>query len=356
MNIAILSYGFLPNVGGGEIVLAELASRLSREGNTVIVISNFAGPVGMSKNYLVHRTPRLPSEIASRVAHLLVAPFMLLFIHLVNKVDVVQSAGLMDVFAAFPVKMMFRVPVILRLSMWKHADLLKRLKTAVSFMANIIIALRSDMKAELIEGGLKGNRIRVIPNGVDTNKFRPSLTDRHKMIMLWVGRLDSHKEPHLAIETLSLIKDAYKNFCLQIVGEGEIKEQLQELVSKHGLQDSVKFLGYQSHDKVAEIMRNADIFLITSKGEGMSNALLEAMACGMVVVATSASSCGVIQNGVNGFIANELDMASIVSRLIDDEVLRRKIGENARRTVLEKFSADRMFSAYLQLYENLTLK
>jgi glycosyltransferase involved in cell wall biosynthesis len=141
------------------------------------------------------------------------------------------------------------------------------------------------------------------------------------------------------------------------VGKGNNEEQLRKLISRCGLHDSVSFLGYLSNSAIAEIMRNADIFLLTSKGEGMSNALLEAMACGLVVVTTSASSIDVVQNGVNGFTAkNPEDMASIVLRLIDDEVLKRKIGENARRTVLEKFSTDRMFSAYLQLYKKLTRK
>jgi len=336
-------------------VISELASYLSKKGNAVFIISNCKGPM-ILKDYSVYQTPRLCCESISRIAHLLVAPFMLLFIHLTNRIDIVQAAGLTDLLVALPIRLIFRVPIVLRLSMWKHPSIVKQMRTVVS-AADMIITLNSNMRDEIIKGGLNENQIVVIPNGVDINKFRPSLTDRRKIIMLWVSRLDSHKRPHLAVETLALVRNAYKNVCLQIVGEGEMKEQLQELVSKHGLQDSVRFLGYQSHDKVAEIMRNADIFLITSKGEGMSNALLEAMACGMTVVAPSASAIDVIQNGFNGFIASDpKEMSSVILKLIANTSLRRKIRENARRTVLGRFSINRMTANYLQIYQKLRQK
>ena len=357
MKIAVLSYSFLPKLGGGEIVVSRLASYLSKKGNTVFIISNCKGFAGTPKNYIVYQTPRLCCESISRIAHLLVAPFMLLFIHLMNRIDVVQAAGLTDLFVALPIRLIFRVPIVLRLVGWKRLNIIKRLKKVVSVAADVIVTVNSNLRAELSKGGFSENQIVTIYNGVNINKFRPSSANRGKIVMLWVGKLDSHKRAHLAIETLSFVKGTYKNLCLQIVGQGCMEEQLRELVSKYDLQESVRFLGYQSHNKVAEIMRNADIFLITSKSEGMSNALLEAMACGMAVVATYTSAISVIQNGVNGFIANyPEEMASVVSRLVDDDVLRRKIGEQARRTVLEKFSADRMFYMYSQLYKKLTRK
>ena len=359
MRIAILSYSFLPKLGGGEIVLSELASYLSKMGNTVFVISNCKGPVEAVKNYPVYRTPHFCREGISRITHLLVAPFMLLFIHLMNRIDVVQAAGLIDLFAALPIKLIFRVPIVLRLSIWNHPDIVKRLRTAVS-AADVIITLNNNMRDEVIEADFNENQVVVIPNGVDINRFRPAhalLVDRCKIVLLWVGRLDSDKRPHLAIETLLLVKNAYDNICLQIVGEGHMEEQLREMVSRYGLQDSVKFLGCQNHDEVAKIMRNADIFLMTSKGEGMSNALLEAMACGMTVVAPSASAIDVIQNGFNGFIASDpKEMSSVILKLIANTSLRRKIRENARRTVLGRFSINRMTANYLQIYQKLRQK
>jgi glycosyltransferase involved in cell wall biosynthesis len=357
MRIAILSYSFPPKMGGGEIMVSNLASYLSEKGNDVFIIGNCEGSMETHKNYFVFRTPSVCCESVSRIAHLLVGPFMLLSLHLKNKIDVIHVAGLTDLFVALPIKLTHRVPIVLRLSTWKDPSIVNRLKKLVSFTADVIIALNSSMSAEMARGGFNENQIVTIFNGVSINKFTPSLKDRPKIVMLWVGRLDSGKRPHWAIEVLSLVKKKYNNVSLQIVGKGNNEEQLRKLISRCGLHDSVSFLGYLSNSAIAEIMRNADIFLLTSKGEGMSNALLEAMACGLVVVTTSASSIDVVQNGVNGFTAkNPEDMASIVLRLIDDEVLKRKIGENARRTVLEKFSTDRMFSAYLQLYKKLTRK
>lgn len=357
MKIVILAYNFLSNIGGAEIIIGELASRLSKEGNNVSIISNFRDPVGMSADYRVYKTPRLPSEIASRMAHILVAPFILFFIHISGEVDIVQVSGLMDLFASFPVKTIFRFPVVLRLSKWQDPYLFKKLKRGIYLMLDTIIALNSYMKAKLIEGGFNKNKIVVINNGVDINTFRPNSFNKNKLIVLWVGRLDSNKDPKLAIETILLLKDAYKDICLQIVGQGYMEKQLRELVYRYELYDFVNFLGYKNHNNVAEIMRNSLIYLFTSKGEGMSNSLLEAMACGLAVVATSTSSYCVIQNGVNGFIANDSkNMALTISRLIEEPLLRYKVGENARRTVIEKFSTNRMYSRYLQLYKNLTAR
>lgn len=356
MKIALLSYGFLPQLGGGELFIYRLASMLSKNGNTVFIISNFEGPANLPKNCVVYKTPRLPSKFASMIAHILVAPLMLLLLNLVNGIDVIHSAGFMDLLSAFPCKLVFRVPVVLRLSLARHVDFIKRLKTPISIMADKIVVLHSNMRDELLASGLKNDKIVVINNGVDTDKFFPNSAAKQDTVILWVGRLHPFKEPNLAIETLSQIVDSTKKVQMHIVGRGKMEEQLRKLVLSYNLTDRIKFLGYQKHDAVAEIMGNADILLLTSKSEGMSNALLEAMSCGLAVLTTSRSSTGVVQNGINGFIVNDhKDMAPIVLRLIDDIHLRSEIGKNARNTVLKNFSVNQMFSKYLHLYERFIL-
>jgi glycosyltransferase involved in cell wall biosynthesis len=358
MNLAILSYHFLPILGGGEIFHNKLALHLSKEGNLVFVISSCPSLIGNLNRFPVYKTPCL-FQAASRITHPLVAAFLLFFMRILKRVDIVHVAGVTDLLAAFPAKVIFRIPVVLRLSMWSHPYFLERLRRVVSFLADVIIVFDSNMKAKLVESGYYENKIVVIPNGVDTEKFRPNLATKKKdkVTFLWVARLEIGKAPQLAVETLALVKNFHKNVCLKLVGEGEMENQLRELANRYKVTDSVIFLGRQNHNKMPEIMMNTDIFLMTSKGEGMSNALLEAMASGLAIVATSASASGVLENGFNGYIANNPEkMASTLSKLINDSSLRRVVGNNARQTVIEKYSNNQMFTDYLQVYKKLVRK
>lgn len=354
MHIALLCFSLFGKFRGNEVVFSDLSYNFGTRGHTVFVLSNHKNLTTHMPFYVYH-TPRFITEFVSRIMHIFFAPFILSYIHLFRHIDVIQAAGIVDFLAALPMKLLFRIPVVIRLSDFNHPHLLKRFKFLALF-ADSIITLNAHMNNQLMQIGFNHCKIVLIPNGVDLKQFGASRkrANSSRVVILWIGALDSHKYPQLAIDTMYNLTDKIQNVSLIIVGEGNLKDELVNSVIEYNLHDKIYFFGHRNHSDIAEVMSSGDIFLITSKGEGMSNTLLEAMASELAIVATSASTSGIIQDGFNGLIANTPEeISSAILKIIADPLLRYKIQRNARKTVMTNFSKDLMMQNYLDLYSKL---
>ena len=142
---------------------------------------------------------------------------------------------------------------------------------------------------------------------------------------------------------------------LTIVGDGPDESLLRNMAKDLGIMENVAFKGRQE-DIVSELMRT-DIFVLPSLSEGMSNVLLEAMACGLPVVATSVGGNGdLITDGLNGILVPPKDSESLAIALVDlinNEDSTRRLGEEARKTVEINYSINRIVDAYVDLYTRL---
>ena len=146
------------------------------------------------------------------------------------------------------------------------------------------------LKDRMVELGAQPEKIQVLRNGVDLELFHPmDSTDFSKKYplsattLLSVGHLIERKGHELVIESLLQLPEA----SLLIAGDGPQESNLKALVENHGLGDRVTFLGAVSHGELVEIYNAVDIMVLASSREGWANVLLEAMACGTPVVATS---------------------------------------------------------------------
>jgi hypothetical protein len=145
MNIVILCYCFLNKFKrGGELITSKLASDLSKNGNSVYVIGNRTDKSVQIGSYAYYGTPHFCGDLLSTIVHILVSPIILLRIRASQKIDVIHVAGVKDFFAVLPIKVIFRVPIVLRLSTWDHAGIIKKLRHIVS-AADVIISLNEDM-------------------------------------------------------------------------------------------------------------------------------------------------------------------------------------------------------------------
>jgi len=195
----------------------------------------------------------------------------------------------------------------------------------------------------------------VIGNGVDERVFTPK-NDREDFI-LYVGRLSYRKGLFDLIECAKYVCQRY-DVSFVIVGKGELESVLKKRVNEIGLQDKVVFLGYVDRKKLIQLYQNASIFVLPTYYEGLPTVLLEAMACGLSVVATNIScNAEVIEDGWNGILIptkSPEKMAEAVSLLIEDEDLRKKLSKNARRTIESKYTwdcvADRIEKCYKLIY------
>ena len=195
-------------------------------------------------------------------------------------------------------------------------------------------------------------KTRVIPTGIDSAKWKAESGKRKvdEIVVSYVGRLESIKGVDDFLAALTPLKTEYPQLKLQVVGwykEGH------PLVEKY--QRDVAFTGLRKD--VVEILSTTDIFVMPSHSEGLSNAIMEAMASGCAVVASEVGGNRyLLQNSVSGFLFPAGDREALrahVKRLIDDPAKRRTLGEAARKRIEEHFSWDIVGKQYTELFSTL---
>lgn len=208
------------------------------------------------------------------------------------------------------------------------------------------------------ELGIADEKVVVVPNGVDTDRFFPGpdkgSAPRDRVRLITVGRLVEAKDfPNLLAAAASLRAEG-RDFSLDIVGDGELREDVNEEIARRGLAGTVQLLG--SRTDVSSLLRDADAFVLSSRREGLPVAVLEALATGLPVVATSVGAIPeIVRDGDNGLLVPPGDanaLAAAIRRLLDDPPLRLAIGARARRVVTERYSLDRMVRRYTELYDS----
>jgi glycosyltransferase involved in cell wall biosynthesis len=184
--------------------------------------------------------------------------------------------------------------------------------------------------------------IATIPNGIDTERYHPSLNGaaRPRVRLLFVGRLSVQKDLPTLIDALSHVVRQTPNVELHIVGDGPERARLQRMVSERHLSDRVTFRGWVNKDRIAECYQNADAFVLPSRYEGMPNVVLEAMACGLPIVATDIAGCEeLVQENVNGYLVPVGDSDALAARLtalVSDPALRQRMGSASRHAALAR--------------------
>ena len=163
--------------------------------------------------------------------------------------------------------------------------------------------------------------------------------------ILWAGRLVKLKHPEMAIETARRLKSEGLSFQLNMIGPGEMKEEIQNLINKYDLSKNVTLLGQMGQDDVRRYMEESEIFLFTSdEREGWGAVLGESMASACAPVASHAAGATpfLVKDGENGFIFKSEDVNSMyrrVKQLVEDEKLRSEFCKEAYRTMYETWNA-----------------
>ena len=169
---------------------------------------------------------------------------------------------------------------------------------------------------------------------------------KHPASILWAGRLIGLKHPEEAIYMAEKLKENGYRFTLNIIGDGELRPKLEQMIDNKALSDYVSILGFMSPEKVRENMEQSEIFLFTSdKNEGWGAVLNESMnsACAVVACREIGSVPYLIEDGVNGFIYDKHGRNSLyshVKQLIEDKDLREKIQKNAYETMKNTWNAE----------------
>jgi glycosyltransferase involved in cell wall biosynthesis len=193
---------------------------------------------------------------------------------------------------------------------------------------------------------------RVIPNGIDTEEFSPRPHDAAQPVQLiCMARLIPRKGIELLIRACAELKRKGLDFRCHIVGEGPEEEHLKTLAAERNLLAAVLFHGRLERAAVAQLLPQCDIFVLPSYAEGMSNAALEAMACGLPLVLSDTGGTRELVDG-NGAIfpvGDQEILNQILVELVRNRELRRALGERSRRNAMN-FTWRRVAEQYRALY------
>jgi glycosyltransferase involved in cell wall biosynthesis len=221
----------------------------------------------------------------------------------------------------------------------------------------------------LASWGVRRERIVYIPCSVDTEKFRPA-PERSpdpkspERTIICVARMEYVKGIDVLLHAWARMMKTSSEWRthlqpkLWLVGTGKIQSHLERIAAELHIQDSVEFLGLRSD--VVDLLQQSWGFVLPSRNEGMPNALLEAMACGLPSIATRVSgSEDLIADGLNGMLVESeepAEMAHALRRLIEDTELAQRLGREARVTVVREYQLTYIVQQCLDLYQRLLVE
>jgi glycosyltransferase involved in cell wall biosynthesis len=240
-------------------------------------------------------------------------------------------------------------------------------ETFVNPVVNVVTANSASVAAAARrERFLAAGKVRLVPNGVDLARFDPA---RHPAeasrtalglppgdrVVGSVGHLSPVKGHADLLDAAALLVRRGVPLRVLLVGDGPLRPALAEKAQALGIEDRVVFTGVR--DDVPAVLAAMDVFALPSRTEGMSNALLEAMAMGRPVVATAVDgNADLVRDGVTGRLVPSRDpeaLAGALDAVLADPAAARSLGCAARRYVAESHSLPAMVSRYEQLYEEL---
>lgn len=372
----MLNYEFPPIGGGGGQAHRALLDPYARRADLQVDVLTSAPTRGFfterfADNVLIHRM-----GIRKRDLHLWRRTEVLEWLHKAGAChrSLVRSGGydLVHAFFGFPTGWLCygtrgRVPYILSLRGSDVPGENARFKLDYRILgplvfkpiwrrASALVACSEGLKSRALRF-LPSARIEVIPNGVDLDRFHPA-RDRSvpdMLRLLTVGRLSATKRVPLLVEMVGRLRVQGCPVRLTVVGGGRLDLELRSLVEQQGLGDAVTFTGRREAEDMPQIYREHDVFVSASMQEGMSNAMLEAMACGLPIVTTRCEGVDELISD-NGVVVDEPDPGSLAAAVRglahDREGLAAQAA--AARKKAESFAWAAVAESYLRLYAKVT--
>jgi glycosyltransferase involved in cell wall biosynthesis len=233
---------------------------------------------------------------------------------------------------------------------------LARFMLPTALKCDRFVALNGKVVDELTAVHIPNSRIIELPNGVETDAIPVKTSyDLHTPArLIFVGRLHPQKGIDTLLHAVCQLAE-HHDICLRLLGDGPLKAELAALAKRLGIAERVQFHG-QTDDVLAHL-QEADIFVLPSRAEGLSNALLEAMSFALpVVVSAIPGNVDVIDNDQNGLRFTVDDPDSLVQNLaslLTNANQRQRLGRQARQTVERHYSLSAVADQYIDLYRDL---
>lgn len=231
--------------------------------------------------------------------------------------------------------------------------------------AGKIIAVSPAVKSDLIAQGVKAGKITVVQNGIALDKFdretereNPLLEDlikQGKFIIGSVGNLHKRKDHATLIKAMEEVVKKFPDAHLVIIGEGPERKNLEKLAADNNLKNNITLTGFQ--DSAPSLIKKFDLYVHSAKAEPFGIAVLEAMAAGKGVIATSTEGVvDIVEKNSTGFLVppeNPSVMADFIRRAIGMPEQMAKMGLNGRLRVEEKFRIENTVREYQKVYDGI---
>lgn len=340
-------------VGGAEGQLAQLVRQLDRR-FVPVVYALSAQPAhvrstlvdsGIEVHEIIGSAPRRAQQLAAALRR--------------DRIDIAHSwLFIANAYAAAAKLLGGRWPLITSARNCKVQGTFSRFANTVAFrLSRRIVVNSGDVESYIVDAyRAPRERICVVQNGIDTERFHPPAGDAaaaHEHIVT-VGRLVRQKNHHLFLEAAAQLAALRPAARFTIVGDGPLRQDLQHRAEALGIAERVCFAGERTDVEV--LLRQATVFWLTSLWEGMPNVVLEAMASGVPAVVTDVGGTReLIRDGVEGYVVASGKAAPFVehtARLFEDVALQHALSSAARERALT-FSTARMARRLEDLYDDV---
>jgi N-acetyl-alpha-D-glucosaminyl L-malate synthase BshA len=374
MKIGMVCY---PTYGGSGIIATELGIRIARIGHEVHFIS-YSTPMRLDtfqENIFYHEV---------EFPHYPLFEFHLYTLALTGKIiDVIKYENLdvLHVHYAIPhavsgilSKMILAEGMDVKVVTTLHGTDITLVGLEPSFLpivrfsleqSDVITSVSEHLRQKTIQNFSSKNEISVLPNFVDTNiykrldcsKIKNRLAPGGEKVLIHISNFRSVKRVPDTVEILSKVLHRH-DAILVLVGDGPDRNNAEEKARRLGIADRVRFLGKQT--ALVELLSCADVFLLPSQSESFGLAALEAMSCGVPVIASNIGGIPeVVAHGETGYVAALGDtdrMARYVTDLFDNGKKWQIFSDNARRRAIEKFDTDVIVPQYEEVYKHALRK
>jgi glycosyltransferase involved in cell wall biosynthesis len=361
---------YYPIESGAERQAHLQAKELVRRGHRVRVITR-AMPglpeVGELDGVTIHRAIR-PRELGPLFGMTFVATLSSAIKRLHDEMDVLHChQGLWEAVAAGMTAPRWGLPSVVQpaaggeygeIRQWSRTrgrGILRRYMLRNSHF----VAISRQIQDELTEFGVPPERITRLGSGVDTAAYSPGQSSTALRLpasprVLFLGRMHPQKNLLRLLDAWAEVRRRVAA-NLMLAGDGPQRGELEAAARRLGVADSVHFLGPVQNP--IEVLRAADVFVLPSVAEGMSNSLLEAMSAGVPIIASSiGGNTDLLRDGVNGLMADPLDPAAwtrAIVQLLEEPATAARLGAAARESVVAEFSIEAIVDRYVELYSRL---
>lgn len=371
IGVAMLIQRYYPHIGGAERQLAALAPLLDKL-NVELSIITRRDP-GLARFEYVDHVPvhRLPVRGPKPIASLM---YTLTALRLLRQLrpDVIHAHELLSpATTAVAAKRWFGTPIVAKvlrggtlgdLTKLKHKPFGARRITSLRRHMDAFITISGEIDAELETFGIDVSRRICIPNGVDTDRFVPVNRSEKQILrqllrlppdsplVLFMGRLAAEKRVDNLLGIWPRIRHVHPHAELVIIGTGEEESKLKAMAVP-----GVIFMG--AIDDITPYLQTADVFVLPSATEGLSNAMLEALAAGLAVVATQVGGASdIITDGINGRLIPPDDRSCLqeaLSMLLGDATLRGTFGSRGRAVMQRHYALPVTAQRLRDLYDRV---